>query len=382
MKKQRLVSAAEAMKEQGLDAVVFGIGANFQYLLECNDYYWQRSMMTNISGRSSAYLHPEVLLYMDKDREYTVITNGHNAEYFTSRYPGHVIVSYMDQFEDAIAPLIGPGRIGVGISSQEYITEMLKGVDPQLEVVFAEDLLKDIRCIKDADEIEALRKVAAFTDEAVMHVVKNLKEGITQREAENMIIQYGLDHGIEDLSFPPTIGFKTQGTITTDTVDYYDRNWKLQPNTGIAFDIGYMNGGYCSDWGRSLYFGKAPQFVKDAYSALQAGQQFMVQSIKPYETNNSELYGFVLQKVTELGFSDVLRFKEMQMLGHQIGIDCHEFPMVNKASDFVMKPGMVFASEPKMWIQDEMYMRVEDIILVTEDGAEFLTNFPRDMFEI
>jgi len=56
--------------------------------------------------------------------------------------------------------------------------------------------------------------------------------------------------------------------------------------------------------------------------------------------------------------------------------------MVNKASDFVMKPGMVFASEPKMWIQDEMYMRVEDIILVTEDGAEFLTNFPRDMFEI
>ena len=119
-----------------------------------------------------------------------------------------------------------------------------------------------------------------------------------------------------------------------------------------------------------------------AYSALQAGQQFMVQSIKPYETNNSELYSFVLQKVTELGFSDVLRFKEMQMLGHQIGIDCHEFPMVNKASDFVMKPGMVFASEPKMWIQDEMYMRVEDIILVTEDGAEFLTNFPRDMFEI
>ena len=72
----------------------------------------------------------------------------------------------------------------------------------------------------------------------------------------------------------------------------------------------------------------------------------------------------------------------MQMLGHQIGIDCHEIPMVNKASDYVMKPGMVFASEPKMWIQDEMYMRVEDIILVTEDGAEFLTNYPRDMFEI
>ena len=79
---------------------------------------------------------------------------------------------------------------------------------------------------------------------------------------------------------------------------------------------------------------------------------------------------------------DYLRYKDIEMLGHQIGIDCHEFPLVNKDNDFIIKPGMTFAVEPKMWFDNEMYMRVEDIILITETGAEILTDFPRDLFEI
>ena len=382
MKTERIVKTAKAMQSEGLEAVVYGIGANFQYLLEANDYYWQRSTMTNIAGYHTSYLQPEELLYLNANCEYQIITNGHNRAYFESRFPGHVTVSYMDQFEDAIAPFIKEKHIGVGISSQQYITTMLKNIDPEIEVSFAEDLLKDIRCFKDPDEIDALRYIARFTDDANMYVVNNLKEGMRQREAENLIIQYGLDHGIEDLSFEPTVGFKTQHTVTTDDVAYYDREWTLRPQTGIAFDIGYMHNGYCSDWGRSLYFGKAPERVKDGYKALQEGQVFMVNSIKPYETNINELFSLVEKKVVELGFGDALRYRDIQMLGHQIGIDCHEFPMVNKNYDFVIKPGMVFASEPKMWFQDEMYMRVEDMILITETGAEFLTEFPRDLFEI
>ncbi|MBQ4253625.1 MAG: M24 family metallopeptidase, partial [Erysipelotrichaceae bacterium] len=88
------------------------------------------------------------------------------------------------------------------------------------------------------------------------------------------------------------------------------------------------------------------------------------------------------EKCEELGFGADLRFPDSEMLGHQIGIDCHEFPMVNKKYDFIMKPGMVFASEPKMWFENEMYMRVEDMILVTENGAESLSKFDRNLFEI
>jgi len=382
MKTIRLEKTIEEMNKNGIEALVYGIGANFQYLLEANDFYWQRNCMTNIAGHLTTYLQTEALLYFNNKGEYQIICNHNNKEYFTKNYKGYVTVSYMDQFEDAIAPFIKEKVIGIGISAHDFIKEMLLNIDKDIEIKEAEDLLKDIRCFKDEDEIKALRQIAKFTDDANMYVLNNLKEGMSQRQVENLLVEYGYKNNVQDLSFPPTIGFKTQNTITTENVEYYDREWILQPQTGIAFDVGYMNNGYCSDWGRSLYYGKAPDKIKNAYFALQAGQQHMVKSIVPYKTNINELYKLVLEKVSELGFGSDLRFQDIEMLGHQIGIDCHEFPMVNKDYDFIIKPGMVFASEPKMWFVNEMYMRVEDIILVTENGAELLTNFPRDLFEI
>ena len=288
----------------------------------------------------------------------------------------------MDQFEDAIAPFIKEKKIGVSISCQKYLTEMLKAIDENIEVSDGENLLKDIRCFKDPDEIAALRDICKFTDEAVMYVVKHLRYGMTMREAENLLVEYGYMHNVPDFSFPPTVGFKTQNTVTTEDVEYYDREWKLQPQTGVTFDVGYMKNGYCSDWGRTVYFGKAPEICKKGYYALNEGVKYMVSKIVPGKTNISELYALVQEKVDELGMGDYLRYRDIQMLGHQIGIDCHEFPMVNKDYDFVIQPGMTFAVEPKMWFPNEMYMRVEDIVLINETGAEFLTNFPRDLFEI
>lgn len=382
MKIKRIEAAIEEFKKHNIEAVVYGPSANFQYLLEANDYWWQRSCETNINGFSSAYNLPDALLYLNTKGEYQIICNYKNKDYFEKNYKGHVTCSYMDQYEDALAPFIKEKRIGISISCKKYISEILKAINIDIDIVDGENLLNDIRCFKDEDEIKAIAEICKFTDEAVMHVVKNLKYGVTMREAENMLVDYGYSHNIEDLSFPPTVGFKTQNTITSKNVEYYDREWKLQAQTGVAFDVGYMNKGYCSDWGRTVYFGKAPEICKRGYKALNEAVVYMAKQIIPYKTNINELYALVMKKVDELGMLDYLRFKDIQMLGHQIGIDCHEFPMVNKDFDFIIKPGMTFAVEPKMWFENEMYMRVEDIVLIGENGAEFLTNFPRDLFEI
>jgi len=382
MKQTRIDNAIVAMKDAGLDAIIYAQSANFQYLLDCTDFFWQRACEMNIMGRFTAYNMPQALLQLTATGEYIIVCNIKNKDYFEERYPGHVVASYMDQYEDAIAPYITGKKIGVGFTAFDYIKEMLKAIDKDVEVVDAEDLLKDIRCFKDEDEIKAIREICKFTDDAVMYVVNNLKEGMTMREAENLLVEYGYQHHIDDLSFPPTVGFKTQHTITTSEVAYYDRNWKLTNQSSVAFDVGFMKNGYCSDWGRTIYFGKAPEICKKGYNALNEGILYMASKIVPYKTNINELYQLVADKVKELGMLDYLRYQDIQMLGHQIGIDCHEYPLVNKDNDFIIKPGMTFAVEPKMWFQDEMYMRVEDIILITETGAEILTRFPRDLFEI
>ena len=108
----------------------------------------------------------------------------------------------------------------------------------------------------------------------------------------------------------------------------------------------------------------------------------MIKNIVPGKTNINELYGFVHEEVKRRGYEDYLRFKDRGSLGHQIGIECHEFPMLNKSVDFVLQPGMVFCSEPKLWFPNEVYMRVEDMVLVTEDGARSLSQFDRELFEI
>ena len=152
----------------------------------------------------------------------------------------------------------------------------------------------------------------------------------------------------------------------------------------VAFDIGYMDQGYCSDWGRTVYYGKAPELVKKGYEALQAAQCYMISKIKPGVTRFGDLYSYICDRAEELGYYDYLRFKREERggNGHHIGSDVHEVPFLTPDCDLILQPGKIFCSEPKMFFPNEGYMRVEDMILVTETGAESLTNFPRDLFEI
>lgn len=380
MKQTRINKTLQLMHEKGIEGLLYASSANFQYLLDKKDYFWQRTCMNNINGNSNFRNVPEAVLYLRQDGQLSIFCIPSLKKVFFE-YP-NVNICYMDQLEDTIAPYINENKIGIGYACHDYLKEMLLAINNNVTILEAENLLNDLRCIKDESEIATLRQLALFTDEAVGFVINNLKEQMKQYEAENLIMKYGLDHNISDLSFPPTCGFKPLNSQLAKDALTFDRNTELSFNTAIAFDVGFMNNGYCSDWGRTVYFGKASQLVKDGYKALQAGQQAMVSLVKPYQTNVNELYDFVLAKTTELGYGDYLRFKDRGNLGHQIGIDCHEHPMINRETDYILKPGMVFCSEPKMFFVDECYMRVEDMILVTETGAEFLTKFDRELFEI
>jgi Xaa-Pro aminopeptidase len=107
-----------------------------------------------------------------------------------------------------------------------------------------------------------------------------------------------------------TCGLKTRHTPLAKEALTFSRDSILVKGTAIAFDVGYVLNGYCSDWGRTVYFGKASELVKNGYKALQTGQQYMVESIVPHQTNNNELYDLVLRKVTELGYGSYLRFQD------------------------------------------------------------------------
>ncbi len=367
-----------------LDGLLYAAGGNFQYLTETTSYFWQRYCFSLDVPVAGSHIIPECLVFMDREGNTTVLTIPSKKDHFDTTI-NDVVVSFMDQFEDELRHIVKGKKIGIGRDCDDWMVRTLKEVDPEIVTVGADTLFDDIRRIKDEKEIAQMRKLAKFTDDAVMYVVKHMYEGMTMFECERDIIDYGLTHGIQDLSFSPTCGFKTRNTENAQNIEPFEPERKLVPGTMVAFDIGYMDQGYCSDWGRTVYWGKAPELVKNGYAALQAAECHMVSQIVPGKTKFGELYGFICDKAGELGYEKYLRFQRNDYPGgngHHIGTEVHEVPFMWSDSELVLQPGMIFCSEPKMFFPNEGYMRVEDMILVTENGAEFLTNFPRDLFEI
>lgn len=366
------------LNESGLDGLLFASGANFQYVVESNSYFWQRYCFNLDEPVAGARIIPEAMVYLNKEGKSTILTTPLLKEHFDTTL-NDVVVSYMDQFEDELTKIIDGKKIGIGRDCEAWFRKTLK-----VKLIEVEDIFYDLRRIKDEKEIVLMTKLGKFTDDAVMYVCKHLKPGMTMFDAERMIVDYGLQNGMADLSFPPTCGFKTRNTENAQSIEPFENDRKLVEGTMIAFDIGYMDRGYCSDWGRTVYVGRAPELVKKGYEALQAGETYMLSKIVPGVTKFGELYGFICDKVEELGYYDYLRFKrdETGGNGHHIGSEVHELPFLVPGDELVLQPGMIFCSEPKMFFKNEGYMRVEDMILVTEDGAKFLTNFPRDLFEI
>ena len=373
----------EAIRKTGLDGVLFALSPNFEYVTESHNCFYQRDCFVLNADIAGASVIPEALVYVNKEGKSTILTIPKHRDSVNTLL-NSVVVSYMDQFEDELTHIIDGKNIGIGKYCDEWIIKTLKNVDKDIRTTMVEELFIDLRRIKDEKEIAHMAHLAKFTDEAVMYVCRHLKPGMTMWEAERMIVDYGLQHGMQDLSFSPTCGFKTRDTDNAQAIEPFENERVLCDGTMIAFDIGFMDQGYCSDWGRTVYCGKAPELVKKGYEALQAAEVYMISQIKPGVTRFGDLYGYICDKAEELGYYDYLRFKREERggNGHHIGMEVHELPFLTSDSDLILQPGMIFCSEPKMFFRNEGYMRVEDMVMVTEDGAVSLTNFPRDLFEI
>ena len=239
---ERRKKCLEELKKSGLDGLLFATGANLHYLSETASYFWQRNCMNGMAAVAGSHVLPEAIIYMNREGRTTVLTIPSKKDHFDTT-KNEVIVSYMDQFEDELRHIVDGKKIGVGRDCEDWFRRTLKEVDPAIEVCGAEWIFDDIRRIKDEKEIDQMRKLARFTDEAVMYVVQHMREGMTMFECERGIIDYGLSHGIQDLSFPPTCGFKTRDTENAQNIEPFEPERRLVPGTMVAFDIGYMDQG-------------------------------------------------------------------------------------------------------------------------------------------
>lgn len=370
--RRRLQRLQAAMQRNHLDGLIFGTGANFQYFTGL-PIKWQRDHQP---------LEPDMLLVLSHGQEPYVLMSIEHGELLSAPIETKVYRSH-DELISTLRGSLRGKRIGTSRAAEQYIQRLINGVNTELETVLAEHLGEELRLYKEADEVTRLRKVALLTDQVMHRVVGDIRPGITQLELQGLIAAYGKSLGATDVSFPPAALFVKSGSEPTHDPFVYPKEKGLVAGTSIAFDFGFVLDGYCSDFGRSFYCGPAPAHIAGAYHALQEAQCELISQMTPGKVKVSEMFGKLEAVLDRLGYGDYLRARLPDgTLGHQIGVDLHENPWIRPDCDIILQPGMVMAIEPKLWLTGEYYLRVEDMVLITDTGAESLTTFNRELFEL
>ena len=375
----RLKGLQQKMAAEGLDLVVYGVSPDLQYLtglpLDWRSAPGEEDAAGNVFVPRSGM--PVLTLtdrWSDCARQ-TWITDVRICERET-------------QYPSVVAAVLGDlGAKGAKVASGERVAGSvageLKSAACGAELQSAEGLMDHLRMIKDPAEIERLREVARLTGRALEAVVPSIKEGVTQRDIEAELALQGRRLGASGVSFSPAVRFIKSGSEPSPDPFTYPEDKPLVPGTCVAFDFGFVKDGYCSDFGRSFYFGRAAQEVRKGYEALHQGLLETVGRMHEGSMRVRDLFPALEAALDRLGYGDYLRARLSDgVLGHFIGIEVHEYPWVGPACDQPLRANMVMALEPKVWRAGEYYLRVEDVVLVGEGRTEFLTGFDRELFQL
>ncbi len=370
----RLTELQRKMESALFDALIFGIGPNFRYFTGL-PAEWRRE---NEPAR------PGALLVLARGAEPCVVLDETVADWADRALMETVWVNSQTEIVQVLRRLLPGRRVGIGPApAEEYLSRLVHSVLPRPQVENADPLGEEMRYRKDEDEVSCLRRAARLCDRAMGEITRHIRPGVTQAELQEMVARIGADAGAEDVSFSPTAGFVQSGTEAGDDPFVYPQDEGLLPGTSIAFDFGFVVDGYCSDFGRSFYCGPAPEHIASAYRALQESQMHLISRMQPGQLLLSELFDVMEEALDARGYGDYLRARLPERgLGHQIGVDLHEPPHLRPGSEVTLQPGMVMAIEPKLWMPGEYYLRVEDIVHITEEGPEILTTYDRDEFAL
>jgi Xaa-Pro dipeptidase len=375
--RSRQATVQRNLAAEDVDLAVFGAGPDFQYLTG-SAIDWRR--FADLGGRVTS-------LFLPADGRPVLLAGpfaGADAD-----LPCEVReMGLFDDARSAVEEIVDdltdrPETVAVGEYTDGSVTVAVENQFTRADLVSAEGMLTRMRTIKDAEEVEKLREVAALTDRIMADIVDGIGAGDTMREVGLEIEHRGRMAGASDVSFSSTAGFCHSGVEPTEEIFNYDPDEGLEHGSSIAFDVGFVRDGYCSDWGRSVYFGDPPAHIADAYDALMTSVVETIDAIGDEVWSVDDIFPHIERICDREGYGEYLRNRHATgIVGHQIGVEVHEGPWLRPENDRDLEPGMVFCVEPKLWNKGEYYLRVEDMVHVTENGAESLTQFERDRFVV
>lgn len=225
-----------------------------------------------------------------------------------------------------------------------------------------ENIIEKQRMIKDEEEIEKIRKACKLTDDCFEYLTKFIKVGQTEKEIALEIEKYFRLNGAEGISFEPIVASGKNSSkphaIPTDK--------KIDLGEVITLDFGCKYEGYCSDMTRTIFVGYIPEEVKSIYDLVLKNQLQTSKELK--DGANIKTISKMVENDFKLNGYDFIH-----ALGHGVGLDIHEIPVISSRNDKNLKEKMVITNEPGIYIPGKFGVRIEDTVLVGKEASENLT---------
>lgn len=238
-----------------------------------------------------------------------------------------------------------------------------------VELVAMEGIVEGLRAIKDESELDAIRKAVALADAAFAHIVEFIEPGMTEREVAWELEVYMRTHEADKVAFDLIVGAGPNGAMPHHEVSQQ----VIGAGEPIVVDLGAQVAGYHSDLTRTICLGQPDKQFTEIYDLVLRAQLAAETAIRggivAGEADNA-----ARQIITEAGYGE----QYGHGLGHGVGLAVHEEPSIRQGAEAVLKPGMVVTVEPGIYLPSWGGVRIEDTVLVQEDGVEVLSRASKE----
>ena len=322
---------------------------------------------TNFKGGEGIALITEKDRYLFVDPRYTMAATEEAVDFNVIEYaPGKRIAAIKDKLNGILK--LGFEDFYMSYSEYKIFCDNFEST----EFTPVSNKVELTRMIKSEEEIDFLRQAEKIAVDAFSNTIPFLKEGITETEIAAELEYQMRKIGAEGPSFETIVvsGYKSgmpHGKPGQKKLDYGDF---------VTMDFGCVYNGYCSDMTRTVVIGKADDEQKKIYETVKKAQHAGLDAIK--EGVTCSFADNVARKIIEeAGYGKYFGHS----LGHGVGMLIHEMPNVSSRCNVVLKENMIVTCEPGIYLQNGG-VRIEDMVRVTKDGCENLTDFTKELLEI
>lgn len=260
----------------------------------------------------------------------------------------------------------------VGFESDFVSVDMLERYQQELPcaLIAAPALVRDLRGAKDGEELERMVRSQAITDRVFANILDYIRPGMTEREVAARIVYELMRLGASRPSFDPIVAAGANGSmphaVPGDTV--------IESGMFVTMDFGGVYQGYCSDMTRTVAVGQPTQEMCLVYDTVLKAQRAGLAAARA-GIAGCEVDAAARTVIEQAGYGEYFG----HALGHSLGLEIHEGPNFSPSEQAIMPVGAVVSCEPGIYLPGRFGVRIEDVVILREDGCEDITTSPKEL---